>query len=175
VFQVVVQFDFFVDLGADLQQGDLFVALGFPFDAHHYAVFGLFCQFFEDGVFGEIDVLEAFLFAIVGADFDGEDELVEEFEEGLDVEVTGEAGVSAGDVGDEFLLEVEGFVCFFQFFELGFVLVGVPFRPSALLVDADLPQDVEYREDVLDFFVQFGVRTLLLLYVLLNLIRRKSR
>jgi hypothetical protein len=68
VFEGVVEVDLLEDLILVLEQSDEFIALGLTFDAHHDGVAGVAGEVVEEGVSGELYLLEILFITVVAAD-----------------------------------------------------------------------------------------------------------
>ena len=164
VLQAVVEVDLLIHFLLVAQQRDQLIPLGLPLDPHHDGVAGVVRELLEDGVVGEVDELEALLVAVVAADLDREDELVElrkEIQDGLVVVLV----LVFGEV-DEILLEPGRQVRFPALLLVRPVLVVVGYLPAFLLVHLNLLQNVENGEDVLELVVEHGPFLLDLPFVL---------
>ena len=152
VLQGEVEVDLLSNLLLHLQQGYELVTLGAPLDPEHYVVTGVAGELVEDGVVGEVHVLQTNLLAVVGADFDGPDQPLEEGDELGDVIVTVTFGVGADPRHKLSRLHP-----ILLLLDNDLVLVGEGDLVLLLAVGVDLLHDVEDRQDVDDFIAEQGL------------------
>lgn len=115
---------------------------------------------------GEVDVLKAVFLAVEGAHLNGEDQVVELSQEGLDAIVI--LALRVGDILLELQPEIQGLFVLEAFLVVGLVLVRIGLLVAGVPEELDLLEDVQHAEDVLNGFIEHIGLLLLLDDIIVN-------